>query len=452
MTVSRHNASDPPASRSGAKVRLVSPETTEARQEAMGDGSPLEIVAMLRTAAVKDAVVDALTGIDNIGVRAGQGELTRLNLQTLVDTETEVLLLDVDLGDPREVKQLEELKRILPTGRSIIVTSANPSVEGMRSLMRLGIADLVPQPVQRADLLRAIAAAIEHKPRTARSAPSSDARVVCFFSACGGMGATTLAVQSACALGAKATKREKKDGKIDRIDGDEKTNVCVLDLDIQLGSAALYLDLPSKSSVMDLHAAIGRVDGSMLRTAMAHHRCGVDVLAAPAHVQPLEDLSPEGIMRLLLIARREYRDIMVDLPPVWTRWTRALIRGSDALVLILQPSVPAVRQAKRQLDTLIEEGLDDVPVTLVMNRIEQQSMFKRALNEVTINDAVTALGRKIEYTVPNDYGSMIKAINQGLPLFEVNGGQAIAKRISDNIEGILAEVAARQVRTKLVHV
>jgi len=447
MTVTRHNAPDSPAARAGAKVRLVSPEPPGVQQAAMAVGSPLEILAMLRTPAVKDAVVDALTGIDNIGVRAGHGELARLNLQTLIDTETEILLLDVDLSDPRELKRLEEIKRVLPNGRSIIVTSENPSVEGMRSLMRLGIADLVPQPLQRADLLRAIAAAIEHKPRIASSLPEGEARVVCFFSACGGMGATTLAVQSACALGAK-NMRARKDDKSDKGENkNDKATVCVLDLDIQLGSAALYLDLPSKSSVMDLHGAIGRVDGSMLRTAMAHHRCGVDVLAAPAHVQPLEDLTPEGIMRLLLIARREYREIMVDLPPVWTRWTRALIRGSDALVLILQPSVPAVRQAKRQLDTLIEEGLEDVPVTLVMNRVEQQSIFRRPMNEVTLKDAAAALGREITYIVPNDYASMIQAINQGLPLFEVSGAQAIAKRVSENIDSILTQVSEHRVRS-----
>lgn len=446
MTATRQNASDPLAPRTGAKVRLVSPETSGAEQEAATIGNPLEVLAMLRTPAVKNAVVDALTGVDNVGVRAGQGELAKLNLQMLVDTETEVLLIDVDLGDPRELKQLEELKRMLPAGRTIIVTSDNPSVDGMRSLMRLGIADFVPQPVQRTDLLRALAAAIEHKPRVAVTRSDAEGRVICFFSACGGMGATTLAVQSACALGARSKKSDKKDGKPDKADKNDKANVCVLDLDVQLGSAALYLDLPSKSSVMDLHAAIGRVDGSMLRTAMAHHRCGVDVLAAPAHVQPLEDLTPEGIMRLLLIARREYREIMVDLPPVWTRWTRALVRGSDALVLILQPSVPAVRQAKRQLDTLLEEGLEDVPVTLVMNRVEQQSLFRRSLNEVTLDDAATALGREIAYTVPNDYASMIQAINQGLPLFEVTGGQAIAKRVSDNIDGILAQVDAYQAR------
>lgn len=449
MSATRSNATDSAGARGGAKVRLVSPEPA-AQQEGMSISSPLEIVAMLRTTSVKDSVVDALTGIDNVGVRAGQGDLTRLNLQQLIETDTEILLIDVDLGDPQELKQLEHLKRILPAGRSIIVTSANPSVEGMRSLMRLGIADLVPQPVQRPDLLRALAAAIEHKPRVAHSAPDAEAHVVCFFSACGGMGATTLAVQSACALGARSVKRDNKDSKSEKQDKIGKAEVCVLDLDIQLGSAALYLDLPSKSSVMDLHAAIGRVDGSMLRTAMAHHRCGVDVLAAPAHVQPLEDLTPEGIMRMLLIARREYQKIMVDLPPVWTRWTRALIRGSDALVLILQPSVPAVRQAKRQLDTLLEEGLEDIPVTLVMNRVEQQSLFRRSLNEVTLSDAATALGREISYTVPNDYASMIQAINQGLPLFEVTGAQAIAKRVSDNIDGILAQVSAHAARSKLV--
>lgn len=449
MTVTRQNAPDSPVTRTGAKVRLVSSEPSGEPLASMTIGSPLEILAMLRTPAVKDSVVDALTGIENVGVRAGHGEFARLNLQTVVDTETEILLLDVDLNDSRELKQLEELKRILPSGRSIIVTSEVPSVEGMRSLMRLGIADFVPQPIQRVDLLRAITAAIDHKPHIAASPPSDEARVVCFFSACGGMGATTLAVQSACALGAESL-RVRKNGKPDRGENkNDKTNVCILDLDIQLGSAGLYLDLPSKSSVLDLHAAIGRVDGSMLRTAMAHHRCGVDVLTAPAHVQPLEDLTPEGIMRLLLIARREYREIMVDLPPVWTRWTRALIRGSDVLVLILQPSVPAVRQAKRQLDTLIEEGLEDVPVAFVMNRVEQTGIFRRPMNEVTLKDAATALGREIAYTVPNDYASMIQAINQGLPLFEVNGAQAVAKRIAENIDNILAQVSAQKAHTAL---
>src|SRR5579863_9826617 len=218
MTATRQDASDPLAPRSGAKVRLVSPETSGAEQEAATIGNPLEVLAMLRTPAVKNAVVDALTGVENVGVRAGQGELAKLNLQMLVDTDTEVLLIDVDLGDPRELKQLEELKRRLPPGRTIIVTSDNPSVEGMRSLMRLGIADLVPQPVQRTDLLRALAAAIERKPRVAPTRSDAEGRVICFFSACGGMGATTLAVQSACALGARSQKNDKKDSKADKGD------------------------------------------------------------------------------------------------------------------------------------------------------------------------------------------------------------------------------------------
>ena len=397
-------------------------------------GAPTEILALLRTPAIKDAISDALVGIKGLGVRAGVDELAKVDLQTLVQTDAEVLLLDVDLGNAADLKSLAELMCMLPQGRSVVVTSGNPTFEGMRSLLRIGIADVVPQPINKADLLRALAAAIERKQKSAVAAAEPAGRVICFMGASGGMGATTLAVQSGCALAAKGGK------------GDHETAAaaCLLDLDLQFGNVAVYLDLSSKSSIIDLERDIARLDGPMLRAAMAHHGCGLDVLAAPERVEPIDALAPESLTELLRIARQEYRDVLVDLPPVWTGWTPAVIRSAHSLVLVLQPFVPAIRQAKRQLEKLIDEGLEAIPTVLLVNRVPAKRLFGSPTTDVTVRDASGALGRDIGYTVPDDPAAVSQAVNHGLPLFGVSGGKATAKRIADNIAGILAGIEARE--------
>lgn len=419
-------------------VRPLMPVRTMLRRSETTLGRRLEVLAVLQTSAAKDAVIDAINGNPGIGARVDTGDIKKLSVQALTDAEAEVLLLDIDLGNAAELNLLDEIKRLLPSSRSIVVTSNNPTLEGMRHLMRLNIPDFVPQPVQRSDLLRALAAAIEQKPATSSVDPEPQGCLICFRSVCGGMGATTLAVQSACALGGGGKVRNESNDKSD------KAAICVLDLDVQLGNAALYLDQSGKNSVVDLLGAIDRLDGAMLRNAMVHHRCHVDILAAPFYIEPLDELTPEGISRLLQIARREYRNILVDLPTAWTSWTRAAIHGADVLALVLQPSVPAVRQAKRQLDALAEEGLEEAAVALVMNRLPQHGLFRRSPSTVTLKDAVAALGREITYTVPDEYKSALEAVNHGLPLFEVKGAHVLAKRIADNMKSILAEIDKRR--------
>lgn len=391
-------------------------------------GRPVDVLALLRSEPVKESVIDAITAIGDVGVRAGVGQFAKIGLPALTSPEYDLLLLDLDLGDPAELALLEDLLRCMPSGRPIVATSMDASIDGLRHLLRLGIADFVPQPIRRTDLIRAFAAAIE---RTQASTPKSErehppaGKIICFLGAGGGMGTTSLAVQSACALA----------------DDKSKASVGLIDFDIQTGNVALYLDLQSKSSVVDLNERLDRLDGSMLRTIMAHHRSGVDVLGAPGDFASLDAITPEGAARLLYVAKREYRHIILDLPRVWTRWTRTILGSADAIVLVLQPSVPAVRQARREMDMLAADGLDTIPLSLVLNR-QPTGLLRRGRSAVALQDAAKALGRDIAYAVPNDYRSMLTAINTGVPLAQVKGGRKIAKRISAMIRRISAEVDA----------
>src|SRR3546814_20059132 len=84
--------------------------------------------------------------------------------------------------------------------------------------------------------------------------------------------------------------------------------------------------------------------------------------------------------------------------------------SSDVCPSDLMP-VPGVRQARRQLDTLGTEGLDDLPIRMVLNRFE-----KRWGATFTMKEVEKALGRKVDITVANDYRTVSEALDQRFSL------------------------------------
>src|SRR3546814_5184333 len=67
-------------------------------------------------------------------------------------------------------------------------------------------------------------------------------------------------------------------------------------------------------------------------------------------------------------------------------------------------TVPGVRQARRQLDTLNSEGLGDLPIKVVLNRFE-----KRWGATFTMKEVEKALGRPVDFTVANDYRTVSRS-------------------------------------------
>src|SRR3546814_10495302 len=85
-----------------------------------------------------------------------------------------------------------------------------------------------------------------------------------------------------------------------------------------------------------------------------------------------------------------------------------LLRQSDEILLVTQMTVPGVRQARRQLETLNAEGLGDLPLKVVLNRFE-----KRWGATFTMKEVEKALGRPVDFTVANDYRAVSEALDQG---------------------------------------
>lgn len=384
-----------------------------------------DVAVVTRNPFVGSAVAEALRQgqtrlrVLSDGLREGCGDALFTHLPQLA-------IIDVDLENESERREMECVIAAFSDRVAFVVTSAKPTIEGLRILLRHGIADLLPQPLVADEVLRAVAIAFDASRRKRGAEPGGAAKpprntVVSVIRAGGGVGATAIAIQAACAI-AKG-----------RLAGGQ---VCLLDFDLQFGSAAFQLALPQRSNLLDLIAAGDRFDGAMLKTTMARHPAGIDVLPAPPGIHPLDVLTPDLAVALVAEARRNYALTVIDLPACWTEWTRAVLTVTDGVLLVLQPEVISLGHAKRQIETLREEGLDQVPLRVVANRVPR-GLFG---NAPSVKDMETAIGRRIDHVVPLDEHFQ-DAVTQGKTLAELGAGR-IAKRLAALFDGLVLPVPA----------
>jgi pilus assembly protein CpaE len=337
----------------------------------------------------------------------------------------DILFMAVDGAAPEEIERAVRQCKLNPAAPQTVFVLRNADLSNTRALLQSGAIDVLPAPVGDTALalcLERIAA--RGKPMREASRPVG--QLVALLKAGGGVGATTLAVQA----GIMAAGRGK--------------GVCFADLDLQFGSAALYLDMAEALTVSDC-LAVGEVLGdTQFATALAAHKSGMRLLAAPRDVTALDTLTPQLTDSLLTALRRDFPLTIADLPPVWTPWTYRALQTAVRIVLVTRLSVPHVHLVRRQLNLLALQKLDTIPLTLVCNAVNGDRQ-----NMLSIRAAERAMGRPFDIVLPEDTRVMEAACNQGLDIMAVKRGTKLEKAIAMLAEVMTADVSATQSISKV---
>ena len=136
-------------------------------------------------------------------------------------------VVQVDQASPSSVKRFEKLAAATKT--PLIAAAFEPPLALVRGLVRAGAHDVVPLPLDIADLETSLLPIRDQLARNAASGQSANGRLVSVIKSVGGIGATSLLTQ----LAVRATEKEAGYGR----------EVCLLDLDLQFGNAAFQLGL-----------------------------------------------------------------------------------------------------------------------------------------------------------------------------------------------------------------
>ena len=337
-----------------------------------------------------------------------------------IDLPPRALAAVVEVSESRP----ESIERFAALGKGevpLVAAAFNPPLAFIRQLIRMGAHDVIPLPVERAELESALEPIRAARAREAGHARTADGKLVAVIKSDGGVGATALLGQLAQRFAAEEEKRGR--------------GACLIDLDLQFGDAAFQLGLQPRLTLADLIAARGRIDGAMLRATASPHPSGLQVIAAPGEILPLDALDSEQILHILGEARAEFGTVFVDLPANWTNWSLSLLAHADLVLMVTQLSVPTLRRTRRQLDLLAQQGVGagEGALRLVLNRYEKK-MFAR----LSSGDVEKALGRSADFTIANDYEAVSEAIERGVPVGDIRRKGALARDLQTLDEGVAA--------------
>jgi pilus assembly protein CpaE len=319
-----------------------------------------------------------------------------------------ILVLEIAPELPASLERLSAIRQLHPK-LPVIAAVRDANLTLVRTLLKQGVRDVVSLPLPHAELveiLREISVQLDVQ----QAAEVKQGQLVTVMKSIGGVGATTVATHLASELAMQSTGR----------------GVCVIDLDLQFGDAASYLGLSNQLSIADLLAAGSRIDGDLLRSVVSTTPQGLNVIAAPSDMMPIEAVSADQILRLIDLARTEYDYVVLDLPTNWTNWTLSLVARSTAIFLIIELSVASLRQAKRQLQLLTNQGISGDHISIVANRVE-----KKLFRSIDLDSAAQALGHPVELSIHNDYPLVRAAHDQGVLIQEIRSKSKIVGDIAN---------------------
>jgi pilus assembly protein CpaE len=327
--------------------------------------------------------------------------------ETLADfQDATVIVVDLDAHRSDQISALQALAARLGGWPPVLVVTQAFTETVMRQLLQIRVADFLVKPVAAVDLARACARAAHNSPGEA----PTEAQIYTFLPAAGGVGVTTLAIQTAMLL----LRR-----------GKTQSSTCLVDLDFQHGAASDYLDVEPRLDLSEIEPRPERLDRHLLEVMLSYHSSGLAVIAAPNRPAEMRSFDPDMVTRLLDLVASHFHQVVIDMPRTWFPWTDSVLFGSNKLFIVAEMTVPGLRHAK-QLVTAIRERLKGAAEPrVIVNRFEQR-MFGPGLRRADIEQA---LGEGLGGVIPNNYRLVREAIDRGVPLDEVKSGNNVTQAL-----------------------
>lgn len=323
----------------------------------------------------------------------------------------DVLVVDSRCEHAAALGALEATTARFPA-MTVILLCPNASPELLRDAMRIGVRELLPAPPDPHTLLTALERVRQRFDLS--KTPRKAGRIMSWIACKGGSGATFLASNFAYALAASAASKR----------------VALIDLNLQFGDAALFLsDQPPPTTLSEVVKQIRRLDSALLASSMIHVTPNCHVLAAPENLAESGLIKPEHLDTLLSVAASHYDYVILDLGRSLDALSLRALDKSEAIFLVIQLTLPFIRDCKRLIHALTALGYSRDKISLVVNRHEKGG-------DITIQDAERVLGQKISRIVPNSYRAVAASVNQGVPLLKLAPRDPVGKALAELAETI----------------
>ncbi|MGI8657239.1 MAG: AAA family ATPase [Candidatus Limnocylindria bacterium] len=257
------------------------------------------------------------------------------------------------------------------------------------------------------------------------------AELIAFFSPKGGVGTTTLAVNTAVLLAGGGVSPTR--GTRAPQPASVTSRVLLIDLDLQFGQVATHLNLTPRYGIDGFAADEPALDDlELAEMYLTPHGSGIKVLAAPARPEADFRITVEHLDRMLEVLRPAFDHIVLDLGSRLDSRTVWALEQSSAHVFVLFPEIAALRAMSLLMNFLTETTPLRARNAIVVNHVFPKELLRT-------RDVENLLRTKPAAEVPYTEVEMIRSVNEGIPLVIGRPASPAAeamRRIAEAVVGI----------------
>ncbi len=269
----------------------------------------------------------------------------------------------VQMGvDWQELKTLAREMQAAAPGTAIVGVYRQGAVDSeigesaaLIESIRAGVQDFIRRPVSSKDLEQLFERIAT---RPSAQAPSLG-KIVAFVSNKGGVGKSTLAINTATGLAKRYPDR-----------------VLLIDSSFQMGVCASMLDLQASTTMADALREQERLDTTLLRQLTVVHPSGLHLLAAPNDAVVAAEIDDALMTQVLTLARRAYDYVIVDTFPLFDRIVMAVLDLCDRCYIVLENTVPTVLSGVKYVELLDGLGVEPERQRVILNRNCQERAIR----------------------------------------------------------------------------
>ena len=243
--------------------------------------------------------------------------------------------------------------------------------------------------------------------------------IISVFSTTPGIGKTVTAINLAAGL------------------AEEGYRVCLVDLDLQFGDVMNYLKLTTDCTVATAQREFqehpDKFNVNDFLVNYRHEFLNFSILPPPRYVYDAYQIDVMVIETF--IDQLNYFDfVILDLSSVFSALNLAMLDISTVINYIgVIDFLPALKNFKIGYDTLIRFEYEESKIRLIENRADSQKLIDG-------RDVERLLGEPFYHRLPNDFPSVSKSINQGLPLLFA----APSSRLTSSFSQLVGKYTNRQ--------
>lgn len=310
-----------------------------------------------------------------------------------------LLILETSAEPGGIMAELAPLAEVCDPSTKVIVVGRYNDIQLYREMIRNGISEYMVGPVGMSDLLAAMAAIFVD--------PEAEplGKTVAFVGAKGGCGSSTIAHN--CAWD---------------VSNLFQTEVVLADLDLPFGTANIDFDQDPPQGISEAVYAPERLDEVFLDRLLTKCSEHLSLLAAPSMLDRAYDLDRGSFQPILELLQRSAPVAVLDVPHVWSDWTRQVLAEADEVVLTAVPDLANLRNAKNMFDALKKLRPNDKAPHLVLNQV---GVPKRP--EISPDDFCDPLETRPVAVIPFDAQLFGTAANSGRMIGELDRNSPTAE-------------------------